>query len=79
MLQDLDIEINQIILEGGSIQDLWKAWFNLIPYREVGLMITIYLEYFFGMPYVFTTPMGVVNTIKCIRQIQRHVNKLALV
>jgi hypothetical protein len=27
----------------------------------------------------FDTPMGVVDRAKCIRQIQRHVNKLALV
>jgi light-independent protochlorophyllide reductase subunit B len=82
MLQDLDIEINQVILEGGSVQDLRnlpKAWFNLVPYREVGLMTAIYLEFFFGMPYVSTTPMGVVDTAKCIRQVQRHVNKLALI
>ncbi len=42
-------------------------------------MTAIYLEFFFGMPYVSTTPMGVVDTAECIRQIQRHVNKLALV
>nr|AND48175.1 ChlB subunit of protochlorophyllide reductase [Flatbergium novo-caledoniae] len=82
LLQDLDIEINQVIPEGGSVQDLrnlTKAWFNLVPYREVGLMTAIYLEKKFGMPYVSTTPMGVVDTAECIRQIQRHVNKLALV
>jgi len=82
LLQDLDIEINQVIPEGGSVQDLRnlpKAWFNLVPYREVGLMTAIYLEKIFGMPYVSTTPMGVVDTAECIRQIQRHVNKLALV
>nr|AND48500.1 ChlB subunit of protochlorophyllide reductase [Flatbergium sericeum] len=81
LLQDLDIEINQVIPEGGSVQDLRnlpKAWFNLVPYREVGLMTAIYLEKNFGMPYVSTTPMGVVDTAECIRQIQRHVNKLAL-
>jgi light-independent protochlorophyllide reductase subunit B len=69
MLQDLDIEINQVIPKGGSIQDLRnlpKAWFNLVPYHEVGLMTAIYLEFFFGMPYVSTTPMGVVDTSKCI-------------
>ncbi len=46
MLQDLDIEINQVIPEGGSIQDLRnlpKTWFNLVPYREVGLMTAFLL------------------------------------
>jgi hypothetical protein len=28
------------------------------------------------MPYVSTTPMGVVDTVECIQQIQKHVNKL---
>jgi hypothetical protein len=31
------------------------------------------------MPYVFTTPMGVVDTAECIRQIQKNVNELTLV
>ncbi len=65
----MDIEINQVIPEGGSVQDLRnlpKAWFNLVPYREVGLMTAIYLIFFFGMPYVSTTPMGVVDTAECI-------------
>jgi len=47
LLQDLNIKINQVIPEGGSVQDLQnlpKAWFNLVPYREVGLMTAIYLE-----------------------------------
>nr|YP_009193408.1 protochlorophyllide reductase 58 kDa chain [Takakia lepidozioides]UPM51630.1 protochlorophyllide reductase 58 kDa subunit [Takakia lepidozioides] len=80
LLQDLGIKINQIIPEGGSVQDLRnlpKAWFNLVPYREVGLMAATYLERNFGMPYVSTTPMGIVDTAECIRQIQKHVNKLA--
>jgi light-independent protochlorophyllide reductase subunit B len=53
LLQDLDIEINQVIPEGGSVQDLRnlpKAWFNLVPYREVGLMTAIYLEFFLECP-----------------------------
>ncbi len=66
LLQDLDIEINQVIPEGGSVQDLRNLPFNLVPYREVGLMTAIYLEFFFGMPYVSTTPMGVVDTAECI-------------
>ncbi len=69
LVQDLDIEINQVMLEGGSIQDLHnllKAWFNLLPYYEVGIMTTIYLEIVFGMPYVFMTPMGVVHIAECI-------------
>nr|YP_010587495.1 photochlorophyllide reductase subunit B [Anomobryum gemmigerum]WAB46013.1 photochlorophyllide reductase subunit B [Anomobryum gemmigerum] len=79
LLQDLNIKINKVIPEGGSVkdlQDLPKAWFNLVPYREVGLMTAIYLEKNFGMPYVSITPMGIVDIAECIRQIQKHVNNL---
>nr|YP_009732770.1 protochlorophyllide reductase Chl Bsubunit [Buxbaumia aphylla]QHU77112.1 protochlorophyllide reductase Chl Bsubunit [Buxbaumia aphylla] len=79
LLQDLNIKINKVIPEGGSIQDLQslpKAWFNLVPYREVGLMTAIYLEKNFGMPYISTTPMGIVDTAEFIRQIQKHINNL---
>nr|YP_010139996.1 ChlB [Rhodobryum laxelimbatum]QQK56294.1 ChlB [Rhodobryum laxelimbatum] len=79
LLQDSNIKINKVIPEGGSVkdlQDLPKAWFNLVPYREVGLMTAIYLEKNFGMPYVSITPMGIVDIAECIRQIQKHVNNL---
>jgi light-independent protochlorophyllide reductase subunit B len=37
----------------------------------------LYLEKEFGMPYVATTPMGIVGTAEFIRQIQKHINKWA--
>nr|P36208.1 RecName: Full=Light-independent protochlorophyllide reductase subunit B; Short=DPOR subunit B; Short=LI-POR subunit B [Ginkgo biloba]AAA66976.1 NADH-protochlorophyllide reductase subunit [Ginkgo biloba] len=80
LLRDLDIEMNQVIPEGGSVEDLKnlpKAWLNLIPYREVGLMTAMYFEKEFGMPYISTIPMGAVDMAECIRQIQRYVNTLA--
>ncbi len=73
LLNDLGVEINEVIPEGGSVTNLVnlpKAWFNLIPYREVGLMTANYLEKEFNMPYVTTTPMGVVDTAECIHEIQ---------
>nr|YP_009531774.1 ChlB subunit of protochlorophyllide reductase [Leiosporoceros dussii]AXZ70877.1 ChlB subunit of protochlorophyllide reductase [Leiosporoceros dussii] len=82
LLQDLGVKINQVIPEGGFVEDLKKlpkAWFNLIPYREVGLMTAIYLEKEFGMPYVSTTPMGIADTAQCIRQIQKHINTWTLI
>nr|QWW93021.1 protochlorophyllide reductase ChlB subunit [Cyathodium smaragdinum] len=77
LLQDLGIIVNQVIPEGGSVENLYelpKAWFNLVPYREVGLMTALFLEKEFGMPYVSTTPMGVVDTANCIRQIRKQIN-----
>jgi light-independent protochlorophyllide reductase subunit B len=47
LLKYLDIRINQIIHEGGSVEDsknLPKSRFNLIPYHEVGSMTTMYLN-----------------------------------
>nr|QGN75065.1 ChlB subunit of protochlorophyllide reductase [Chlorella vulgaris] len=72
LLTDLGIVINQILPEGGSvtnINELPKAWFNLIPYREVGLMAANYLQNEYDMPYVAVTPMGLLDTENCIREI----------
>jgi light-independent protochlorophyllide reductase subunit B len=81
LLNDLGIEVNEIIPEGGSVTNLKKlpkAWFNFIPYREVGLMAANYLEKELNMPYVSTTPMGVVDTAVCIREIEKILKKTDL-
>jgi light-independent protochlorophyllide reductase subunit B len=77
LMADLDIEVNEIIPEAASVENLKnlpRAWFNLVPYREVGLMTAKYLESEFAMPYVDITPMGVVETARCIRKIQEVIN-----
>ena len=46
LLNELHIKVNEIIPEGGlvkNIKKLSKAWFNIVPYREVGLMTAVYL------------------------------------
>jgi light-independent protochlorophyllide reductase subunit B len=76
LLNDLGIEVNEIIPEGCSVQNLKnlpKAWFNIVPYREIGLMSAVYLEKDFQMPYVSVTPMGILNTAEFIRQISQIV------
>jgi light-independent protochlorophyllide reductase subunit B len=73
LLNDLGIEINEILPEGGNvlnIRNLPKAHFNIVPYREVGLMAAVYLKNEFQMPYVSTTPMGLLNTAQFIREVQ---------
>ena len=78
LLADLGISINEIIPEGCSVenlQNLPKAWFNIVPYREVGLMTAKYLEKEFSMPYITTTPMGLVDTAIFIREIQSILEK----
>ena len=81
LLNDLGISINLVIPEGGSVTDLHKlpeAWFNIVPYREVGLMTGNYLLKEFNMPLISTTPMGVVDTALFIREIanvlQKHIS-----
>ncbi|MGF1540335.1 MAG: ferredoxin:protochlorophyllide reductase (ATP-dependent) subunit B [Pleurocapsa sp.] len=77
LMADLGIEINQIIPDAASVQklkELPRAWFNLVPYRELGLSAARYLEAEFNLPYVDITPMGVVETARCIRKIQQVIN-----
>jgi light-independent protochlorophyllide reductase subunit B len=77
LMADLGIEVNCIMPENASVHELKhmpRAWFNLVPYREVGLMAAQYLQAEFGMPVVDITPMGVVETARCIRKIQEVIN-----
>lgn len=79
LMADLGIEVNEVIPEGASVHNLKnlpRAWFNLVPYRELGLTASRYLESEFEMPYVDITPMGVVETARCIRKIQQTINAL---
>ncbi|MBE9221338.1 ferredoxin:protochlorophyllide reductase (ATP-dependent) subunit B [Cyanobacterium stanieri LEGE 03274] len=78
LMADLGIEINMIIPDKASVQDLQnlpRAWFNFIPYRELGLMAAEHLQREYGMPYVDITPMGVVETARCIREIAKVINQ----
>ncbi len=72
VLSDLGIEVNEIVPEGCRVENLKnlpKAWFNIVPYREIGLMTARYLQKEFDMPYVSTTPMGVLDTARFIREV----------
>jgi light-independent protochlorophyllide reductase subunit B len=77
LMADLGIEVNAIVPEGATVHELKtlpRAWFNLTPYREIGVMTANYLETEFGMPVVDITPMGIVETARCIRKIQAVLN-----
>uniref|UniRef100_UPI0030015081 ChlB subunit of protochlorophyllide reductase n=1 Tax=Cephaleuros lagerheimii TaxID=2738443 RepID=UPI0030015081 len=80
ILYDLNIDVNLVIPEGNSVlkdlKNLPKAWVNLVPYREVGLMTAKYLESTFNMPYVSTTPMGILETANFIREITKKIQKI---
>lgn len=77
LMAELGIQVNQVIPQGASVHNLKNlpsAWFNIIPYRELGLMTAKYLEAEFNMPYIDITPMGVVETASFIRRIQAIIN-----
>ena len=77
LMSDLGIEVNEVIPDGASVHNLKnlpRAWFNLVPYRELGMMTAEYLEAEFEMPYVDIAPMGVVETARCIRKMQQVIN-----
>jgi light-independent protochlorophyllide reductase subunit B len=81
ILNDLGIRVNEIIPEGCSVtnlQNLPKAWFNIVPYREIGLMTAVYLEKEHDMPYVATTPMGLIDTATFIREIAEIIKKIEI-
>ncbi len=78
LMGDLGIEVNVVIPDGASVHQLKqlpRAWFNLVPYRELGQMTAEYLETEFAIPSVDINPMGVVETARCIRMIQKILNQ----
>ena len=78
LMESLGITVNLVIPDKASVNDLKtlpRAWFNLVPYREIGGMTAAFLESEFGMPQVAITPMGIVETARCIRAIQGILNR----
>ena len=81
LFSDLGIEINEIIPEGAfvhQLKNLPKAWFNFVPYREVGLLTAKFLEKEFDMPYINITPIGLIETAYFIRKIQQVLKEQGL-
>nr|AWI68301.1 protochlorophyllide reductase subunit B [Pediastrum duplex] len=79
LLADLNIEVNLVIPEGSSVHELknlTKAWFNIVPYREVGLMTADFLEKEYQMPFISITPMGIQQTSQFIHQIEQILETL---
>ena len=73
LFADLGIEVNLIIPEGATVDELKKlpmAWFNFVPYREVGLLTAEYLKNEFNLPYINIAPIGVIEIANLIRNIQ---------
>jgi light-independent protochlorophyllide reductase subunit B len=77
LLLDLGIKVNLVLPEGTSVAELKtinKAWFNIVPYREVGLMAAKYLETELNIPYIDICPFGLVETKNFIKTIENLLN-----
>ena len=71
---DLGIDINLVIPENITVQDLCKitqAWFNFVPYKEIGGLTAQYLYDQYNQPFVNVIPMGIIQVANCIREIQK--------
>ena len=70
---DLGIDINLVIPENLTVQDLCKitqAWFNFVPYKEIGGLTAQYLYSRYNQPFLNIIPMGIMQVANCIREIQ---------
>lgn len=77
LFRDLDIQVNLIIpgaISVNELKNLPKAWVNIVPYREIGLMTAEYLKKEFNMEYITITPIGIIETASFIREIQSILN-----
>eukprot|EP00871_Galdieria_phlegrea_P004003 jgi/Galph1/4603/GphlegSOOS_G3241.1 len=73
LLSDLNIKTNLIIPHNACVDELknlTKAWFNIVPYHEIGLLTAQFLHQEFNMPFIDITPMGIIETARFIRYIQ---------
>ena len=73
MLRDMGIDTNLVVPEGASVtelENLPKAWFNIVPYREVGLMSAEFLKNEYDQPMIDICPMGVTETARFVRAIE---------
>nr|YP_009589157.1 photochlorophyllide reductase subunit B [Corallina ferreyrae]QBL75673.1 photochlorophyllide reductase subunit B [Corallina ferreyrae] len=73
LFYDLNIEINLVIPEGIYVEELKRiqqAWFNFVPYKEVGILTAQYLKDNFDMPFIDIVPIGVIQISNCIKAIQ---------
>lgn len=81
LLADLELKINVILPESASVDEIKnmpKAWFNIIPYREIGLLTANYLEKKFDMPFINIPPIGILETANFIRKIQTILNNFGI-
>ena len=79
LLKELGIDVNLLLPKDCSvheIQNIPKAWINIVPYREIGLSTAKWLEEQFSMPYISTAPIGICEIAKFIKELEINLNQL---
>ena len=78
---DLDIDVNLIIPEGLSVKELntiTQAWFNFVPYREIGRLTAEYLRDNYSMDFIETIPIGITQISECIVNMQNILSNMGV-
>jgi light-independent protochlorophyllide reductase subunit B len=79
LLNDCGVTVNAALPLGGAAEDfkrLGQAWFNLVPYREIGPRAARVLEERFGQPWLQLAPIGIQATQEFIAAVQAKVEEL---
>ena len=79
ILSQCGIRVNAALPFGGAAADfqrLGHAWFNIVPYAEIGLRAAKILERRFGQPYLTQAPIGIQATQEFIELAQAKVEEL---
>jgi light-independent protochlorophyllide reductase subunit B len=82
LFQDLNIEINQVLPDNtlvDNLKTLPQAWFNIVPYRETGLMAAKLLKKEFNMPFIDVAPIGLINIETFIKEIQKILKEYSVI
>ncbi len=79
LLADCGVQVNVCLPLGGTAEDfdkLGQAWFNIVPYMEIGPRAARILQERFNQPFLRKTPIGVQATQEFIADVQRMVDEL---
>ncbi|QUW00859.1 ferredoxin:protochlorophyllide reductase (ATP-dependent) subunit B [Chloracidobacterium sp. MS 40/45] len=79
LLNQCGVRVNAALPFGGTAADfqrLGQAWFNVVPYAEIGLRAAKVLENRFGQPYLVHAPIGIQATQEFIELVQARVEEL---
>nr|BBK20458.1 protochlorophyllide reductase subunit B [Cryptomonas sp. CCAC 1634B] len=68
----IGVDVNLVVPEGATVHELAllpRAWCNVVPYREIGILAAEFLKATYDMPYISTSPIGVINLAKFVRDL----------